>query len=171
MIYCLLHLLWMDAYYGILLIMRVNSLNINYSYPSRGSEKLTEDQIDDIAMDIVLDLIHESMGHKKYLLVGQGILSPKKIIKNKELIELKHINEYNSNNANDNSEYVLTSKKDKNKGDSGHFLELAYGKVDNTLITKLLFDMKNKGKLIHRPDLFTDKGETLKKYVYLPKII
>ena len=87
------------------------------------------------------------------------------------LIELKHINEYNSNNANDNSEYVLTSKKDKNKGDSGHFLELAYGKVDNTLITKLLFDMKNKGKLIHRPDLFTDKGETLKKYVYLRKII
>lgn len=149
----------------------LNSLNINYSYPSRGSEKLTEDQIDDIAMDIVLDLIHESMGHKKYLLVGQGILSPKKIIKNKELIELKHINEYNSNNANDNSEYVLTSKKDKNKGDSGHFLELAYGKVDNTLITKLLFDMKNKGKLIHRPDLFTDKGETLKKYVYLRKII
>jgi hypothetical protein len=87
------------------------------------------------------------------------------------IIELKHINEYNSNNVNDNNEYVLTSGKDKSKGDSGHFLELAYGKVNNTLITKLLFNMKNKGKLIHRPDLFIDSGEKLKNFVYLRKFI
>ena len=149
----------------------LKSLRINYSSPSRQCEKLTLEQVNDIAMDIVLDLIHESLGHKKYLLAGQGILSPKKIIKKKELIELKYIKEYNPNNLNDKNEYVLTSQKDKDKGDSGHFLELCYGKVDNTLITKLLFEMKNKGKLINRADLFTDNGETLKNYVSLRKYI
>jgi hypothetical protein len=73
------------------------------------------------------------------------------------------------NNIIDKCEYILTTKK--GKGDSGHFLELSYGKIDNTLITKLLFDMDNKGKLIERPDLFTDKGEILKKYVSLRTII
>ena len=59
----------------------------------------------------------------------------------------------------------------KNKGDSGHFLELSYGKVDNILITKLLYDMKNTGKLIFRPDLFVDSGKKLKDYVSLRKYL
>ena len=68
-----------------------------------------------------------------------------------------------------NHKYILTSKK--NKGDSGHFIELSYGKCDDFLITKLLFEMKNKGKLINRPDLFTDSGETLKMYISLRRKI
>ena len=137
--------------------------DIDYNYPYKIG--FNEEILNDISMNIILDLIHEIMGHKKYALVENGYLSPKKIInKKKQLIELKHIEELNPNDMNGN-EYILTSKKEK--GDSGHFLELSYGKVDNILITKLLFEMKNKGKLLKRYDLFIDSGETLKKYVYL----
>ena len=68
-----------------------------------------------------------------------------------------------------NSEYILTSNNQK--GDSGHFLELCYGKYENVLILKLLRDMKNKGKLIQRPDLFNDSINKLKEYVILRKVL
>ena len=64
--------------------------------------------------------------------------------------------------------YILESNNEK--GDSGHFLELAYGKYENALLIKLLLDMKNKGKLIYRPDLFTDSGEKLRDYITLRTI-
>ena len=140
---------------------------IDYNYPYCAFIK--EEELNDIAMNITLNLIHEIMGHKKYALCETGIQSPKKIVNKKsELIELKHMNEYNPN-IKDNNEYILTS--DKSKGDSGHFLELCYGKVNNILITKLLFDMKNKGKLINRADLFVDSGQKLKEYVLLRKTL
>lgn len=141
---------------------------IDYNYPYEWA--FTEEELNDISMNIVLNSLHENWGHGKYASVMNEIDSPKKIINKKnELIELKHIEEFKPNNNDDNSEYILTSKKPK--GVSGHFLELGYGKVDNILITNLLFNMKNKGKLINRPDLFTDTGETLKQYVFLRKSI
>ena len=144
-------------------IKDIKKINYNYAYEAA----FTEEELNDISMNIVLDSFHENFGHEKYASVEAEISSPKKIINKKnELIELKHIEEFKSN---DNNEYILTSKKPK--GDSGHFLELGYGKVDNILITSLLFNMKNKGKLINRPDLFIDSGEKLREYVYLRKAI
>ena len=144
-------------------IKNIKNIDYNYSYDGLFNEEI----LNDIAMNIVLNLIHEAMGHKKYGLTETKKQSPKKIInKNNELIELKHVSEFNPS---DNNEYILTSKK--KKGDSGHFFELGYGKVDNALITRLLFEMKYKGKLINRPDLFIDSGEILKNYVYLRKTI
>ena len=144
-----------------------NINNIIYDNPVNN---LNEETINDISMNIALNMIHENFGHQKYDLGETGTNSPKKIInKNNQLIELKHISQFDPNNKNDNDEYILSRKQ--NKGDSGHFLELSFGKVDNDLITKLLYNMKNKGKLINRPDLFLDNGEKLKEYVTLRKII
>ena len=142
---------------------------MNYNKPITIESKDRKNMYNDITMNIVLDLIHEMMGHKKNSLAEPGTQSPKKIIIKKKLIELKYYDEYNPNNINDNSEYILTS--DNGKGDSGHFLELSYGKIDNDLIIKLLFDMKNKGKLINRHDLFIDDGNKLKKFVSLRSFI
>ena len=126
---------------------------------------LTNNEINDIAMNIILLLFHEFMGHKKFSLSQNPGTSPKKIIKNKKLIELKHKNEYKKNEQ--NCEYILTTHSNKNKGDSGHFIELCYGKFNNELILNSLLDLKNKGKIIERIDLFTKYKETLSKYVTL----
>ena len=125
---------------------------------------INEDIKDEIAMNIVLDMFHESFGHNKFSLSSNGIDSPKKIVnaQNKK-IQLKYVEEFVEND--NNSEYILTSNN-KN-GDSGHFLELCFGKHEDKLILKLLKNMKNKGKLINRPDLFTDSINKLKEYVIL----
>ena len=108
---------------------------LDFNKPQSYNKIITEDELDDIAMNVALNYIHEIIGHRKNSLAEPGTVSPKKIInKNKELIELKHKEEYKGN-INDNNEYILTSKR--YKGDSGHFLELSYGKVDNILVTKL----------------------------------
>ena len=148
---------------------QIGSLKIDYNKPIYFIKEITEYQANDIAMDITLYLIHEMMGHKKNSLTEPGSKTPKKIIKNKELIELKYFKESNPDNIDDKCEYILTSNN--SKGDSGHYLELSYGKFDNSLIIKLLSDMDNKGKLIDEPRLFTDNGEILKEYVRLRKII
>ena len=69
----------------------------------------------------------------------------------------------------DRSEYILASNL--NKGDSGHFLELSYNKFNNKLITEILVSMKNKDKLINRPDLFTSSDGILEKYAILKEIV
>jgi hypothetical protein len=107
------------------------------------------------------------MGHKKFHNSEESSFSPKKIARNNQLIELKNENEFKNRN-NDKSEYILTSNS--NKGDSGHFLELCYNKFNKKTIFKLLISLKNKGKLINRPDLFINLNDCLEKYVILKKI-
>lgn len=140
--------------------------NINYN--SSSLTNITEAQKDDIAMNIFLDLFHETDGHIKFAFSEEGVSSPVKIFnKNNKLIELKYIGDYKSND-NDN-EYILRNKN--NKGDSGHFLELSFGKYKNELIIDILRRIKNKGKLIKRPDLFNGYSKILYDYVSLRKQI
>ena len=107
---------------------------------------ITENQKDDIAMSIFLFL--------------------KIFNKNNNFIELKY--KYNYIPNDDNNEYILESNINEYKEDSGHYLELSYGKYkNNELIISLLRDMYNKGKLIKTPNLFTDQIEKLKDYVSL----
>ena len=150
----------------------INGISLNsYDKPVNTQNKIIKEMHDDIAMNIVIYLFHEMMGHKKNSLAEPGTESPKKVInKENKLIELKYYKEKEQkSNKDDNSEYILTSNN--NRGDSGHFLELSYGKIGYDLLMKLLCRMKNKGKLIERADLFTDDGEKLKKFVTLKKFI
>ena len=129
---------------------------------------INEDIKDEIAMNLVIDMFHESFGHNKFSLSSNGINSPKKIMNaQNKIIKLKYVGDFVENDY--NSEYILTSNNQK--GDSGHFFELCYGKYENILILKLLRDMKNKGKLIQRSDLFTDSINKLKEYVILRKTL
>ena len=122
------------------------------------SQNITERESNEIAMNIILYLLHEFMGHKK--------LDNSDEIRNNQLIELKHENEFK--NKNEKSEYILTSNS--NKGDSENFFELCYNKFNKKTIFELLISLKSKGKLINRPDLFINLNDSLEKYVILKKI-
>ena len=140
-----------------------NKYDIDIDYNSNDNKNITEDESDEIAMNIILYIFHEYLGHKKFHNSEEGTDSPKKIVKNNKLIKLKNEHEFNKNDK--NSEFILIY--DYFKGDSGHFLEICYGKYNNQTIFKLLISLDNKGKLIHMPDLFTKNDEVLKKYVIL----
>ena len=163
-------------FYGIVfnekfLIQNYKDMNeislISYDKPINIQEPTMKEIYNDIAANIVIYLLMEMTEDKKYSLVEPGIDIPKKILnKENKLIELKYCKEKDKNNNMDvNSEYILSSNN--NRGDSGNFLEFSYGKIGNDLLMKLLCQMKNKGKLIERADLFTDDVEKLKKFVIL----
>lgn len=158
-----------ESYFGGIIINEFYITKIkNIDYNSSTLTQITEEQKNDIAMNLFLDLIHEAPGHKKYALSEESNNSPKKIFnKNKKLITLRHKNDYDPND--NNSEYILTSYN--NRGDSGHYLELCYGKYKNELVIDILRKMENKGKLIKYPELFTDDGKKLYEYVSLRKQI
>ena len=137
--------------------------NIDFNSKNPG---VSQNDANEIAMNIVLFLFHEFMGHKKFHNSETGKDSPQKIVINNKLIQLKYELDFKKNDK--NSEYILSTKG--NKGDSGHFLELCYNKFNDTLILKYLITMKNKGKLINRADLFIKSPELIEKYVILRKI-
>ena len=138
----------------------------NLDYNSSKLNQITEEEKDDIAMNFFLDNIHEASGHKKFALSDEKNNSPKKIFnKDNKLITLKYRSDFDPND--NESEYILSSHNNINKGDSGHYLELCYGKYKNELIIVILRNMKNKGKLIKYPKLLTDDIEKLNEYVSL----
>ena len=137
--------------------------NIDYN---SNNQNISENDSDDISMNIVLYLFHEFLGHKKFHNSEKGTLSPKKNAKDNKLFKLKSENE--SYKKETNSEYILLSES--NKGDSGHFLEICYNKFNNKTIFKLLLSLDNKGKLIKRPDLFVSSNNLLEKWVILRTI-
>ena len=108
--------------------------------------------------------MHEVFEHKKFALSEEENNSPIKIFNKKnEMVTLKYKYDYDPNDT--KSEFILSSRK--RAGDSGHYLELCYGKYNNSLIIELLRNMKNKGKLIRYPELFTNDGKKLYEYVSL----
>ena len=129
-----------------------NLKNIDYS--TSNIIAITEEEKDDISMNFFFFLMLEASGHKKFALSEEENNSPIKIFNKK------------NNNPNDTkSEFILSSRK--RSGDSGHYLELCYGKYNNSLIIELLRNMKNKGKLIRYPELFTNDEKKLYEYVSL----
>ena len=87
---------------------------INYHFDT----SLKEEEKDDIAMDIVIYLIHEVFGHKKFAFSENGINSPKKVVNsNNKIIGLKYKGGLIENDK--ENEYILESNNEK--GDSGHF--------------------------------------------------
>ncbi len=139
-----------------------NLKNIDYS--TSNILTITEEEKDDISMNFFLESMHEASGHKKFALSEEENNSPIKIFNKKnEMVTLKYKYDYDPNDT--KSEFILSSRK--RSGDSGHYLELCYGKYNNSLIIELLRNMKNKGKLIRYPELFTNDGKKLYEYVSL----
>ena len=126
---------------------------------------ISQNDSNEIAMNIVLFLFHEFMGHKKFHNSEANNDSPIKIVRNNKIIKLKYELDFKKND--ENSEYILTTK-DK-KGDSGHFLELCFNKFNGKLIMKHLIKMKNKGKLVKRAGLFIKSPELNRKICYSQK--
>lgn len=150
----------LDEYF---LVLNKELKDIDYN---SNSQNISGKDSDEIAMNIVIFLFHEYLGHKKFHISEDGSCSPKKIVRNNQLIELKYENLFEK--TDENSEYILTSFS--NRRDSGYFLELCYKKFNNKLIFKILATLKDKGKLIRRPDLFIGKIETIENYTILKKI-
>ena len=147
----------------------INKYNLFYSYPNENYifDKFVEnneDKADDMAINLFILLLHECMGHKKFGFNRSKSISPKKIINEKNnILELGRTIDYKD----DGKEYIL-GRSCRNKGDSGSFLEMAYGKYKKKLITGLMLFIPGKGKLIKRADLFTESScETLRKYIIL----
>ena len=139
-----------------------NLKNIDYS--TSNILTITEEEKDDISMNFFLESMHEASGHKKFALSEEENNSPIKIFNKKnEMVTLKYKYDYDQNDT--KSEFILSSRK--RGGDSGHYLELCYGKYNNSLIIELLRNMKNKGKLIRYPELFTNDEKKLYEYVSL----
>ena len=99
--------------------------------------KENEDFANNTAIDLFILFFHESMGHQKFIYNKNcNNISPKKIInESNDLIELERFCKYKE----DDKEYILGSNC-RNHGDSGSYLELAYGKYEKHLITTFLFD-------------------------------
>ena len=128
-----------------------------------------EDFSNDMAVNMFIILFHEFGGHKKIAYnrnIDDESSSPKKIInENNKLIELKRFSSYKD----DDNEYILNSEtSEEGEGESGKYLELCFGKHNKELISSLLINIDNKGKLLNRVDLFTGENfNVLKKYVIL----
>ena len=127
---------------------------------------ISQNDSNEIAMNIVLFLFHEFMGHKKFHNSETKNDSHIKIVRNNKIIQLKYELDFKKND--ENSEYILTTND--RKGDSGHFLELCCNKFNDKLVMKHLIKMKNKGKLVKRADLFNKSQDLIEKYVTLRKI-
>ena len=106
------------------------------------------------------------MGHQIFTYNKNNCISPTKIINESDtLITLKQFCDFTENT--ENVEFLL-GEHCFNKGDSGTFMELAYGKFGRKIITSLILEVKGKGNLINRIDLFTGENcEVLKKYITL----
>ena len=72
--------------------------------------------------------------------------SPIKFVNGSQIIKLKNYKEYNSDEK--NTEFILKSKG--KKGDSGLFLELSFGKIENELVFTYLKRFNDNGKLLNR---------------------
>ena len=147
--------------------------NINIKYEDviydKKSDKINEEVSKEIAINIIIVLLHEYLGHLKFSSISKNY-SPIKIINEKnKIVELKYFMDKKEDDI--DNEYILTSNT-KFKGDSGHYFELAFGKFRGQLITKYMLGIKKKGKLCNRPDLFTDTTcNVLKEYVVLKTLI
>ena len=130
-----------------------------------------EDLANEIAITIFLILLHELTGHKKFLYnKNSDNDTPKKIFDElNNLIEFKRSSKYKENDS--DNEYLLSSElSEEGKGESGIFIEFAFGKEKNDLLTQLLIFLDDKNKLYGRTDLFVGENfDILKKYVILRK--
>ena len=119
-----------------------------------------------LAMRIARIFLHEIIGQKKFRdKAPNKIKSPLKIVSNNKIKTLTYA--LSTEKPEDDYIKILLSKK-KDKGDSGHVLDIPYGFAYHRIPTMYCISLlKNSGKLISHPELFVhkDKIEILKEYV------
>ena len=136
------------------------ALNENFLVPTNKYENIdynsnkiniSENEQNEIAMNIILFLLHEFTDHKKFNNSVKRNFPNKKILKEDKIKKIA----YNNNHQN------------KEENSPNIFLEPCNSILNNNLLFENLITMKNKGKLIKRPDLFNDLNEILEKYIIL----
>ena len=144
------------------------AVNLNYFLKKPSSKELifdkyvknNEESDNNTAIDLFMLFFHECMCHHKFAYNKNHNDSPKKTInESNQLIELERKCKF----IEDDKEYILGGNC-INKGDSGSFLELAYGKFGKDLIIHFMLKIEGKGNLLKRMDLFTGENcELLRK--------
>ena len=113
-----------------------------------------------IAMILSRYLIHEECGHTKFRDKSDNnckIKSPIKCVVNGSIKKLTHLTD-----KNDTNDLIKIFPVNKNgKGDSGHYLETAFGQYKD-IYTIIYFDrILNVGKLLNFPEYFVKKDKIL----------
>ena len=109
--------------------------------------------------------LHECFSHKKYIYKNNDrrINSPKKSYdQNNNLIMLENVK-----SGKNNKNIHKISTLETNSGDSGHYLEVFFGRCKYGYIINIMDKCKNLYKLIDNIELFVDDLEILKKYIEL----
>jgi hypothetical protein len=120
-----------------------------------------------ISMTLSRYIIHEDCGHTKYRNksnINNKNKSPIKCVVKGAIKQLTYI--YDNNNSDDLIK-IFPGKKN-GRGDSGHYLETAFGQYNGTYTISYFDSIKNVRKLINFPEYFIkkDKIKILEKYMY-----
>jgi hypothetical protein len=120
-----------------------------------------------LSMTLSRYIIHEDCGHTKFKNksnINNKNTSPIKCVVKGAIKQLTYI--YDNNNSDDLIK-IFPGKKN-GRGDSGHYLETAFGQYNGTYTISYFDRIKNVGKLINFPEYFIkkDKIKILEKYMF-----
>ena len=123
---------------------------------------------ENISMTIARYLLHEESGHFKFRNksdIKKNAKSPIKCISEGKIKRLTYFGDKEESN----DLIKIFSADKKGKGDSGHYLETAFGKWKDVYCIKYFDIIKNVGKLLNFPEYFIKKEylPKLQKYLFL----
>ena len=139
------------------------SINKRYLFKKYKEMNLTNNfdekdikEADNISMTISRLILHEKFGHSKFRNksgIKTGIKSPIKCVSEGKIKQLTHL----SNKAESSNLIKILSRNKIGRGDSGHFLETAFGQLLGQFSITYFDRLKDVGKLLKFPDYFVKK--------------
>ena len=112
-----------------------------------------------VAAKIIIYLLHEIYGHKKFLFDKEKfITSPFNFILKGEIYFLDYINSIS------NEKNAIKILRDKNISDDGTYYELSYGKIGDYYTFEIIDCMNEYGDLLEDISLWTNDLESFKDY-------
>ena len=146
-----------------LLYKKYKKVNLIKNY-----EKKDKYNAENISMTIARYLLHEESGHFKFRNKSDIKNTAKSPIKCISEGKIKRLTYFGDKNESNNLIKIFSADK-KGKGDSGHYLETAFGKWKNVYCIVYFDIIKNIGKLLNFPEYFI-KNEylpVLQKYLFI----
>ena len=117
----------------------------SYSFNNKKEEII----IKNTSIKVTKTLLHESFGHNKFIFSFSKYESPYLFFNHEnDLIEMVPLDSEKS------GENVLKFTMNKEKGESGKFLEYFFGMYDSSLVLELIFKIDNPYKLIDSVEFF-----------------
>ena len=111
---------------------------------------------DNISMTIARYLMHEACGHAKFRNksgISTGTKSPTKCVSEGKIKSLTYLS-----NKSSSADLIKIFSVDKSgKGDSGHYLETAFGKYKEEYVITYFDNIQNVGNLLKYPQYFVKK--------------